>query len=94
MFWISLLCAISTEIEAAYAVGRLPPIPSSAALVSKSENTNCNSLTVWHYGGLRGELRRPVLCPLCGTILLNSMVSMPAISTLCLSMGVWSPPSF
>ena len=41
MFWISLLCAISTEIEAAYAVGRLPPIPSSAALVSRSENTNC-----------------------------------------------------
>ena len=28
-------------------MGRLPPILSSAALVSKSENTNCNSLTVW-----------------------------------------------
>ena len=47
MCWISLFGAISTEIEAAYAVGQLPPIPSSAALVSKSENTNCNSLTVW-----------------------------------------------
>ena len=35
-----------------------------------------------------------MLCPLCGTILLNSMVSMPAISALCLSMGVWSPSPF
>ena len=47
MFWISLFCVISTEIEAAYAVGRLPPILSGAVLVSKSENANCNSLTAW-----------------------------------------------
>ena len=45
--WFFLHDAISSEIEAAYAVGGLPPVRNSAAMVSKCEKTICKSLTVW-----------------------------------------------
>ena len=45
--WFFLHDATSSEIEAAYAVGGLPPVRNSAAMVSKCEKTICKSLTVW-----------------------------------------------
>ena len=48
-FWIQLLCATSTEIEAAYAVGRLPPIPSSCCLIAWRAEKAGALPTVWRH---------------------------------------------
>ena len=40
-------CITSSEIEAAYAVGGLPPVRNSATMVSKCQKTICKSLTIW-----------------------------------------------
>ena len=90
--WFFLHDATSSEIEAAYAVGGLPPVRNSAAMVSKCEKTICKSLTVWPLWWLAWIAGKAGALVHCVASFGQTTILPPAVLLLCLCQGVWSPP--